>query len=47
MTEADNITPLINEIRRKEKNEPKKSEEINCLEENKFNYLLNMLNEGD
>ena len=47
MTEADNIARLINEIEEKKKNEPKKSEEIICLEENKFNYLLNILNEGD
>ena len=47
MAEGDNITHLINEIEEKKKNEPKKSEEIICLEENKFNYLLNILNEGD
>ena len=47
MADANNIENLIKEIEVKKKNEPKKSEEIICLEENKFNYLLNILNEGD
>ena len=47
MTNQENITNLLNEIEKKKKNEPKKREEFICLEENKFNILLDILNEGD
>ena len=47
MTEENNIQSLIHEIEEKKKNEPKKREEIICLEEDKFNLLLDILNEGD
>ena len=47
MTEQNNITNLLNEIENNKKNEPNKLEEIDYLEETKFNYLLDILNEGD
>jgi hypothetical protein len=47
MAEENNIQSLLNEIEEKKKNEPKKREEIICLEEDKFNLLLDILNEGD
>ena len=47
MAEADNMTNLYNELEIKKLTEPKKFEEIVCLEESKFNYLLDFLNEDD
>ena len=47
MAEQNNITNLLEEIENNKKNEPKKLEEIECLEEEKFNYLFDILNEGD
>ena len=47
MTNPENITNLVNEIENKKKYEPKKKEELICLEENKFKILLDLLNEGD
>ena len=47
MTVQNNITNLLNEIENNKKNEPNKLEEIDYLEETKFNYLLDILNEGD
>ena len=46
MAESD-MTKLINELEIKKQNEPKKIEEIMYLEESKFNYLLDILNDGD
>ena len=43
----ENVANLKKEIEIKKKTEPKKKEEIVCLEENKFNVLLDILNEGD
>ena len=51
LTDENNVMNLINEYENKNKNEkndePKKKEEIICLEENRFNLLLDILNEGD
>ena len=47
MAEENNIQSFLHEIEEKKKNEPKKREEIICLEEDKFNLLLDILNEGD
>ena len=47
IADQNNITSLIKEMEINKKNEPTKMEEITCLEENKFNYLLNILDEGD
>ena len=47
MTDENNIMILINEIDIKKKSEPTKKEELICLEEKKFNLLLDILNEGD
>ena len=47
LANQDNATNLMKEIEIKKKNEPKKREELICLEENKFNVLLDILNKGD
>ena len=47
LAEDKNVTELLKEIENKKLNEPKKKEELICLEENKFNILLDILNEGD
>ena len=47
IADQNNITKLLQEMEENKKNEPIKMEEITCLEENKFNYLLNILDEGD
>ena len=47
LTNQENADNLIKEVEMKKKNEPKKKEELICLEENKFNILLDILNEGD
>ena len=47
MTEENNIMELLKENENKKKNEPKKREELICLEEERFNLLLDILNEGD
>ena len=51
LTDENNVMNLINENENKKQNqikdEPKKKEEIICLEENRFNLLIDILNEGD
>ena len=47
LTNQENANNLIKECEIKNKNEPKKKEELIFLEENKFNILLDILNEGD
>ena len=47
LTNKENADNLIKEIEIKKKNQPVKKEELICLEENKFNILLDILNEGD
>ena len=46
MTEESNAMELLKEIESK-KNVPKSKEELICLEEDKFNLLLDILNEDD
>ena len=47
LAEQENVVNLLKEMEIKKKNEPKKKEELLCLEESKFNILLDILNEGD
>ena len=47
MTNQENISNLMKEIEEKKKYIPKKREELICLEENKFNLLLEILDEGN
>ena len=47
MADQNNITNLLKDMEENKKMEPKKLEEIECLEEDKFNYLFGMLDEGD
>ena len=47
MAEPNNITNLLNEIEINKIIQPKKTEETVGLEEEKFNYLMDILNEGD
>ena len=47
MTDENNVMNLINEIENKKNYEPKRTEELICLDEKRFNLLLDMLNEGD
>ena len=47
MTDEENIKNLLNDMENKKKNEPIKKEELLCLEEDKFNILLDILYEGD
>ena len=47
MADQNNITKLLKEMEENKKSEPKKLEEIECLEEEKFNYLFDILDEGD
>ena len=46
MTEESNVMELLKEIENK-KNVPQKKEELICLEADKFNFLLDILNEDD
>ena len=47
MADQNNITNLLKDMEENKKMEPKKLEETECLEEDKFNYLFEMLDEGD
>ena len=47
MTDDNNVMNLIKNLENKKKNEPIKKEVIIYLEEEKFNILLDILNEGD
>ena len=47
LTNENNILNLVNEIEKKKNDTPKRKEETVCLEENRFNLLLDILNEGD
>ena len=47
LANQENAVNLMKEMEIRKKNEPQKKEELICLEENKFNILLDILNEGD
>ena len=47
LTDENEVNKLKKEIEDKNENEPKKREEMICMEENEFNILLDILNEND